>query len=327
MSSGPKKQGRGPAEEREKGVRREAGRGPKVEKARKKPERTLKNLLDQHISEYLKQGSDVVNTNIVSLLYRAFAETGIGVVEGGEAEGAGSEPKSGLAEDYISKFTRLVALKLFAELDAFDCSHYKGVFSEINKRFDEILGPLSKRYHVLDLRLTTQSRLLVHTRSHHLPLDISVAWDPVLNVPFIPSSTLKGVGRAYCEKVGPGEDLCGEVFGSQDREGSVFFIDSYPIGCKDKLVEPDVITPHYSEVAGAIDEASARPVPVIFFAVSPGVTFRLILLVKSSRLAKINMEGLKRILEGAFESGVGAKTSVGYGRIILSRQAAWRPGV
>ena len=71
----------------------------------------------------------------------------------------------------------------------------------------------------IDARLV--SKLLVYTGNPFLPLEISLAWDPILNLPYIPSSTIKGAVRSWIELyVGKSVDGVSleEIFGSQPEE-------------------------------------------------------------------------------------------------------------
>lgn len=220
-------------------------------------------------------------------------------------------------EDYISVFSRRVAEEL---MKAYSCESVEKLLQMLSKRLDEISSEIARRYWVYELRLTTTTRLLVHARGSGLPFEVSLAWDPILNVPFIPSSSIKGSARAYFEEVGISINgySVDDIFGSIDREGLVMFTDAYPVACKRNLLEPEVVTPHYHEVKELIDEASSTPIPMVFITVSPGVTFRLLLIgVKTfdSRAVKQEvMDKVAGLVAQALSRGVGAKTSVGYGR-------------
>jgi len=171
------------------------------------------------------------------------------------------------------------------------------------------------------MRLTTDSRLVIDTRNPIFPLEISIAWDPMLNVPFIPSTSLKGRARAYFELNNVEVDglKTYELFGTQSSEGVVLFTDAYPVSCRGKhLVEPDVLTPHYSEARYAIDEASASPVPIVFLTVSPRVTFRFLIAIDKKFKAETSVKVANEISK-ALSTGVGAKTAVGYGRLKVER--------
>lgn len=224
-------------------------------------------------------------------------------------------------EHYTSFFSKTIAKKLY---NVYRCGALQPIFNVLSRRFDEIYNALVGDFHVFDIRLETTSRLLIHTKSHYIPGEMSLAWDFIFNVPYIPSSALKGVARTYFEenKVtinGLGID---DIFGSQGSEGLVVFVDAYPISCKESLVELDVITPHYSEVKYSIDEASSSPTPVVFITVARNVVFRTLLLVNTEihgeNVKPSVVDDIVRNIIKAFALGVGAKTSLGYGRFRTS---------
>lgn len=260
-----------------------------------KHQRSQEDVVRGCINRYLL---DPTTTNIFSTLSKAFVECYL-------------ESKT---ERYISVFSHLVSEKL---REAYLCSRLQSLFQSVSKRLDEIAGLLAKRYRVYELWLTTVSRLLVNTRGGQLPLEISIAWDPILNVPFIPSSSIKGVARSYFgELANPiGGYSVDKLFGSEECEGLIRFTDAYPVACRQVLVEPEVITPHYPEVKGYIDEASSAPVPLIFLTISPGTTFRLIIATKLDKTSAL--DNIVKTIAQALSKGIGAKTMLGYGRFTI----------
>lgn len=173
----------------------------------------------------------------------------------------------------------------------------------------------------------TLDRLLAHARSPFMPLEIGLAWHPYLNLPYIPASSLKGALRSYMER--SGRRSCGlgveELLGTKESVSRLVFFDALPVGCRRALIEADVLTPHYPEVQGVIDEARVKPNPIVFPVVAGGVRFRFVIGVRDvdpSTLACLINE-LSGLLGEAFEYGLGAKTSIGYGsvKVILKSQA------
>jgi CRISPR-associated protein Cmr6 len=158
-----------------------------------------------------------------------------------------------------------------------------------------------------------------------MPLEIAISWDPVLNLPYIPSSSLKGAVRAWLEVNNvrriDGVDI-GDVFGrAGEKEAHIslaVFTDAYPVSCVNKLIEPDVISPHYK--GEDIAEVDANPVPLVFPTIAPGTTMKFILALRFSLDNKQLLDPQKAVniaqhVVKALENGVGAKTSVGYGRV------------
>ncbi|MEM1694829.1 MAG: type III-B CRISPR module RAMP protein Cmr6, partial [Ignisphaera sp.] len=86
------------------------------------------------------------------------------------------------------------------------------------------------------------------------------------------SSSIKGVVRAFFEENNVAEKSgIAKLFGDTEYSSDVVFLDAYPVGCEgENLVEADVITPHYNEVTGRIDEARSSPTPLVFPVLAPG---------------------------------------------------------
>ncbi|MEM4628280.1 MAG: type III-B CRISPR module RAMP protein Cmr6, partial [Ignisphaera sp.] len=109
-----------------------------------------------------------------------------------------------------------------------------------------------------------------------------------------------------------------------EYSSDVVFFDAYPVRCEgENLVEADVITPHYNEVAGRIDEARSSPTPLVFPVLAPGTVLHVVVALKKPlgrELSGVFMDNVGK----ALGSGLGAKTSVGYGRIrvinVLSKE-------
>lgn len=252
------------------------------------------------------RATPALNINIVSALSLAF--TKCYSVAGEEREGRRSR--------YVSLFTR-EAIELLREI--YSCDKIRFYLNrEIEPRLEatkELLES-SGGWNVFVLEMKTRTRLLVHSRNPVFPLPyISLAWDPILNVPIIPSSSLKGVARFYLETRNPGEFSAETLFGSTESRGFVIFTDAYPVGCNNALIEPDVITPHYRELEDKIHETSVSPTPIVFVTVAPGTVFRSILAIKSCGMKADSLFKIVNMIRDALERGVGAKTSVGYGRI------------
>lgn len=109
--------------------------------------------------------------------------------------------------------------------------------------------------------------------------------------------------------------------------GLIFVADSYPVGTSDnsdRIINPDIIAPHYDE--NVIDEYSVSPRPLPHVSVRPGTLFRVIIGVKpqakkyAEKLAKIIFRRelslnatILSLLMLTLQLGVGARTTKGYG--------------
>ncbi len=283
------------------------------------------------LNKYL--GEEVLaSSNIISALTLAFINCFEEVVKEGESK---------IIENFVSYFNSIASEKLML---AYDCSRVRGLLEESRRYVVEVYERARSIFGSSFLIVgRLESRLLVHTRSPTLPLDISLAWDPVLNLPYIPASTVKGVVRAYLtmnnvtvEGLGV-DDLLGKARKSEHEAGElahvgyIVFFDAYPVGCEKTLVEPDVITPHYSEVEGRVDETSVKPRPIVFPTIAPGTTIYFPVAVNVNLARRLKEKGkVAKLAEGntvneilehvqrALEMGIGAKTSIGYGRVKIT---------
>jgi CRISPR-associated protein Cmr6 len=276
------------------------------------------------LNKYL--GEEVLaSSNIISALTLAFINCFEEVVEEGESK---------IIENFVSYFNSIASEKLML---AYDCSRVRGLLEESRRYVVEVYERARSIFGSSFLIVgRLESRLLVHTRSPTLPLDISLAWDPVLNLPYIPASTVKGVVRAYLTMNNVTveglsvDDLLGKA-GKLAHVGYIVFFDAYPVGCEKTLVEPDVITPHYSEVEGRVDETSVKPRPIVFPTIAPGTTIYFPVAVNVNLARKLKEKGkVAKLAEGntvneilehvqrALEMGIGAKTSIGYGRVRIT---------
>jgi len=99
----------------------------------------------------------------------------------------------------------------------------------------------------------------------------------------------------------------------------VIFTDAYPVSYMAHLLEPDVITPHYSVAELAFSEPEASPTPIVFPTITPNTVLRFIVAFKHTRENNqlVNASTITRLVDlitRALEDGLGAKTAIGYGR-------------
>lgn len=165
----------------------------------------------------------------------------------------------------------------------------------------------------------------------------SLSIHPVYGVPYLPSSSVKGVVRRwYIDALldGKEEHLNGKqdrkaalgrgLFGTVEQQGLLQF---YDILLHDGLaIEKDILTPHFSEYysEGKAPQDTDKPVPNTFYAVKVGFIWLMITanrrklneLLHEFHLTAESMKELVSIwVNRAFEElGIGGKTSSGYGR-------------
>jgi len=184
--------------------------------------------------------------------------------------------------------------------------------------------------------LTTKSRLIVGLGGGSA-LEVSIKLHFIYGFPYIPSSAIKGVLRAYkiLEKLdfdfekysdlekkiesGNREDkeigTFVRVFGNQQYKGDLIILDAIPK--KFPKLEEDIMNPHYPKYYNEKEPPTDNqyPVPIKFLTVAKEEKFNFYF--KNSQVYKEAFEtDLKQDLIEAFNYiGIGAKTGIGYGSL------------
>lgn len=182
--------------------------------------------------------------------------------------------------------------------------HFKpGLDSIVNHLKEVKEALLANGYSIKLCRIRSLGRVIIGTGEAFgkVPLEVGLFFDPVLNVPFLPGSSLKGAFRhaleelIYQDRASKNDENTMEiasndknvmdinameiasevasiVFGSNEFVGLVGVTDAYPVklGINNLLFEPDVVTPHYP---GASTELDVSPNPVQFLTISRDVEF------------------------------------------------------
>ena len=170
------------------------------------------------------------------------------------------------------------------------------------------------------------------------PVENGLSWHPVLGMPYLPGSAVKGLARAWLELNGYDAELRKRLFGSDHKDpqqagsfqqepeliaGEVIFFDALPL--EPVSLGVDVMTPHMGKWyerghsrPGKAETTPAdwhAPVPVPFlvarqavlqFAVAPRRP-------ESAPLVELASQALRAALENL---GAGAKTAAGYGAFV-----------
>jgi len=184
--------------------------------------------------------------------------------------------------------------------------------------------------------LTTKSRLIVGLGGGSA-LEVSIKLHFIYGFPYIPSSAIKGVLRAYkiLEKLdfdfekysdlekkiesGNREDkeigTFVRVFGNQQYKGDLIILDAIPK--KFPKLEEDIMNPHYPKYYNEKESPTDNqyPVPIKFLTVAKEEKFNFYF--KNSQVYKEAFEtDLKQDLIETFNYiGIGAKTGIGYGSL------------
>ncbi len=172
-------------------------------------------------------------------------------------------------------------------------------------------------------RATVLGRMIVGLGAESV-LETAVTLQRTYGVPMIPGSALKGLAAACARQVfGPewaaDAPAYTTLFGSTDSAGYVTFFDALYIPGSaegDRPLAPDVLTVHhqayYNQGGSAPPADWDSPVPVPFISASGAY---LIALAGPSAWVE---RALQLIAWGGMHCGVGAKTSSGYGRLVVA---------
>ncbi len=256
-------------------------------------------------------------------------------------------PPSNFLQEIINTCTRLLiessTKKEYKEKLFKDSKELLKIVEKINENCEKICKRNEKYLNLIINRLNslrgktvetvlarTKTRLLVDVSSPFgwLVDEIGLAWHPILDTPYIPSSEIKGAVRAAIE-FEKGREIAEIILGSGASAGQgghislVEFLPALPIRCENKeLLEIDVLTPMYKEPGF---EHEAKPTPITLLVVPPGVYFEFVYLIDHTRLEEWkDIEAMiddripnivRRALEKALRVlGIGAKTFSDYGR-------------
>lgn len=152
-------------------------------------------------------------------------------------------------------------------------------------------------------------------------LETSITLHRTYGTPYIPGSALKGLAAHYARNYLEGWDIKSpayeELFGTTDQSGCVDFYDALYIpqsGFQGQALWADIITVHHKEYYEGKNQAPAdwdSPTPINFLTATGKY---LVAIGGEETWVNIAYEILGHAL---YELGVGAKTSSGYGRMLL----------
>lgn len=195
--------------------------------------------------------------------------------------------------------------------------------SLISQHVDRQKDLVEKTLNGVCVQLHSQSRFVTGLGQEH-PVENGFAWHPTLGIPYLPGASIKGLLRAWARDWWA-NDVEGEdrkkrlaqidaVLGNQDSVGAIIIFDSLPR--QSVRLEADVMTPHYDAYYqhGAMPGDWISPVPIPYLVVAAGTPFQFSFAPRTPA-AKEYLPIVEDWLKAALQwLGVGAKTSVGYGR-------------
>jgi CRISPR-associated protein Cmr6 len=227
----------------------------------------------------------------------------------------------------------LQPLKDFA--DAFgrqaDEPLHAGLLAEANRRLDRALGMAAAdsrgtpgtRCRRVDY--VTQGPLATGLGNPH-PSDNGFVFDPVLGLPVLAGSGVKGLARAAADLAGLSRERTEALFGPERIEteeqaapGDLVFLNAWPAAWPRLAV--DVVNCHHPSYYRGLETAGPRPagpsetdspIPVFFLTVAADSRFAFRLGSRAGSQANLD-EGLRLLDLGLTVLGMGAKTAVGYG--------------
>ncbi len=144
---------------------------------------------------------------------------------------------------------------------------------------------------VVDARLTYRGLFGSSGGMGESIFEVGMSWDPVLDLPIIPGSSIKGATRAFCEDLlvskgagrGSASEVCATLFGKSGEGGYVgvvAFADALPVkaGLCGGVIDADIINPHYNALTNESlkTELDVMPVPVLHLCVCEGTVFRFL---------------------------------------------------
>lgn len=211
-------------------------------------------------------------------------------------------------------------------------------FSEVTKELEkkqklqsEYLASLKEDgIQTFTITAKTSSPLITGLGSGH-PTETGMILDRNLGVPYIPSSSIKGVLRlAYAVNIADGRNEVPDselekYFGSTDtnksKPGQLMFLDAYP---KSRVeLKLDIMNPHFSNYyngKGNIQPVETEsPNPIKFLTVKEGTEFvfncAYLPFDQNDRSNENVKSDVKEMFKTSFTKiGFGGKTSIGYGR-------------
>jgi len=196
---------------------------------------------------------------------------------------------------------------------------------------------------------TMSWRMVIGLGASH-PQETSMTLHHIYGIPYIPGSAIKGVTKHWAvlkfadknkkdnqkfeesiktvaDALEKGNDLnievnkitfkdLIEIFGTQNQEGRVIFFDAYPVGNINLKI--DITNPHYPRYySGELPPADWQsPTPIKFLTIEKTMFQFYLGCKKDKDLLRKALCWLKKALGN---SGIGAKTSLGYGYFEISQ--------
>lgn len=213
--------------------------------------------------------------------------------------------------------------EVFGKVKSIRKDYINKLLSSLDERFSKIATTIT---------LKTQSRMVIGLGSGSV-LENSLRLHHIYGFPYIPSTTIKGVLRAYNVlkiinfdlskyeqkeweienikelKGNSPEEMIVRIFGNQQLKGQVIFFDALPKKLPE--FEEDITNVHYPEYYrnGKPPADNQSPNPIKFLTLKAGTEFNFYYIDESKIYSTIKED----IIKASKIIGFGAKTSIGYG--------------
>ena len=209
----------------------------------------------------------------------------------------------------------------------------KDLMKAVEKDRDKQLAKMKDHYEIRILEGKVNHTILNGLGAPHFN-ETNLTIHQLYGVPYLPASSLKGSLKSWLYHTGIQEnpelhEIEQMLLGTQGNNGILQLMDAFIY--QNAKIERDYLTPHFSAYYGGTGSPTDddNPIPVPFYRivgeqVNSPVTIKFVLLLPSHLRHMNNSSGLsaKELMDGAVdwfskmltESGVGSKTSSGYGR-------------
>ncbi|MBB6063457.1 CRISPR-associated protein Cmr6 [Thermosipho japonicus] len=180
----------------------------------------------------------------------------------------------------------------------------------LNDVFSKVLKQLeTSGYHIYEKSFELSSPLLIGSGIPSA-YEVGIYLNRNYGLPVIPGQSIKGAFKAFLDEIEESDLI---FFGNNENSSEIFFFDAVP---EKYELGIDILNPHFKEyyLSEKVPNDVYQPVPISFISVFEGrYVFRYVIISE-----KIDEDKNKRISK-YFEDflslyGIGAKTSMGYGR-------------
>lgn len=194
--------------------------------------------------------------------------------------------------------------------------------------YHERRNKLFKMLDVEPIPFQTDWRFVSGLGSGH-PYETGFVWHRTLGVPYLPGSSVKGLIRAWAEQWTDTWNEFEHLFGNMDKTGTLIVFDAIPVVAP--TLKVDIMNPHYGDYYSKKRDTNQNlippadylsPKPVFFLTVAEKTKFAFALAPRRLNNKSDLTKGSDFLTEALTHLGAGAKTAVGYGRMVTPESLA-----